>query len=105
VEKEADVVRTGIGQRLKQSRLSLGLEPHQVARMVGCKALTITRWEAGQAVPTTDDWYIIGKLYGVSLDYLVYGIRTIPVCAPSILDKILGVVGIDPDPSLLRPPR
>lgn len=97
-------VRSGIGVRLKESRLALRLEVQQVARMVGCKALTIRRWEAGTAMPTVDDWYIVGKLYGVSLDYLVYGIRTVPVGATSILGKILGSVGVEPGSAFARPP-
>lgn len=96
---QEDTVRLGIAQRLKESRVAMGLSPRQVARIVGCKALTIERWESGHAVPTTDDWYTIGKLYGVSLDYLVYGVRTVPVAAPSILDKILGVAGVTPSGS------
>jgi transcriptional regulator with XRE-family HTH domain len=98
-------VRTAIGQRLKESRLALGLSERQVARLVGCKPLTIARWEAGKAMPTVDDWYVVGKLYGVSLDYLVYGIRTVPVGEPSILEKILGTVGVEPGRAFARPPH
>lgn len=98
-------VRSAIGLRLKESRLAVGLSVRQVAAKVGCKTLTISRWEVGQSMPTIHDWYEIGKLYGVSLDYLVYGIRTVPVSAPSILEKILGTVGVEPSGSAFaRPP-
>jgi transcriptional regulator with XRE-family HTH domain len=98
-------VRSAIGLRLKESRLALGLSVRQVANRVGCKVLTVNRWEAGQSTPTVSDWYTIGKLYGVSLDYLVYGIRTVPVSVPSILEKILGTVGVEPTGSAFaRPP-
>lgn len=71
-------VRAEIGARLKEVRLSAGLSQADVARVLGANRQTVSAWECGRSMPSGNDWYRIGKLYGASLDYIVYGIRMVP---------------------------
>jgi transcriptional regulator with XRE-family HTH domain len=72
-------VRQAIGWRLKESRRSGRRTQDDAAALLSVTRQTISSWELGKTMPTADQWYLIGQVYGVSLDYLVYGIRTVPV--------------------------
>lgn len=90
-------VRIAIGARLKESRVSAGLSQREVADELGLKVRqTIGKWESGEGMPRLDEWYRLGQLYGVSLDYLVYGIRTIPVSTFGAVRTVLGRPGVQP---------
>lgn len=81
-------VRAAIARRLKESRLEVGLTQIQAATELGVDRRCVSSWENGKAMPMVDEWYKIGPLYGVSLDYLVYGVRTIPVSQSGIMGAI-----------------
>jgi transcriptional regulator with XRE-family HTH domain len=81
-------VRIAIGGRLKQARADVGLTQAQAARELGVDRRAVSSWEHGKTMPRCDEWYKIGPLYGVSLDYLVYGVRTIPVSESAILGAV-----------------
>jgi transcriptional regulator with XRE-family HTH domain len=83
-------VRRAIGERLKESRRSGKRTQDDAAKLLDVTRQTISSWELGKSMPTADQWYAIGQLYGVSLDYLVYGIRAVPVSRYGIIAKILG---------------
>lgn len=69
-----------------------------VADELGMKVRqTIGKWESGEGMPRLDEWYKLGQLYGVSLDYLIYGIRTVPVSEFGVLSSVLGRPGIHPE--------
>lgn len=90
-------VRRMIGARLRESRLSAGLSQKEVADQLGLKVRqTVGAWEGGDTMPRLDEWYELGSLYGVSLDYLVYGIRTVPVSGFGVLATVLGRAGRQP---------
>lgn len=40
-------------------------------------------------MPTLEEWYDLGPLYGASLDFLVYGLRTVPVGSSPTVSAIL----------------
>lgn len=91
-------VRVGIGARLRESRDSAGLSQKDVAHELGLKARqTVGKWESGEGMPRLDEWYKLGQLYGVSLDYLIYGIRTVPVSQFGVLSSVLGRPGVHPE--------
>lgn len=67
-----------IGARLKEFRLSLGLTQSEFGRELKAKRQSVTAWEAGKALPRCEAWLRLGQM-GMSLDYAVLGIRSVPV--------------------------
>jgi transcriptional regulator with XRE-family HTH domain len=92
-------VRREIGARLKASRLALRMSQPEVAVAVNRSPQAVSKWELGKSMPAADDWYVLGRLLGVSLDYLVYGIRTIPVSDSPIIGRIFS------DSPVRKPPK
>lgn len=89
-------VRRDIGMRLKECRRSLKLSQPEVAELLKRSPQVVSKWEHGKSLPAVEDWYAIGKLFGVSLDYLVYGIRTIPVSEYATMVAIFKAPGVEP---------
>lgn len=89
-------VRRGIGARLKECRLALKLSQPDVAGKVGRTPQAVSKWELGKSAPSAEDWFRLGTLFGVSLDYLVYGVRTVPVSESAFMTRIFAVPGIQP---------
>lgn len=83
-------IRRAIGDRLKEARRSVGLTQAEVAKMFGKERQAVSHWECGRNMPQLSEWYELGLLYGASLDYLVYGIKTVPVSRYGILARALG---------------
>jgi transcriptional regulator with XRE-family HTH domain len=88
MKKAREDRRKAIGLRLKESRLASGFTQEEIAVHLELKAQTVSSWERGKSMPKADEWYALGPLLGVSLDYLVYGIRTIPVGQSTIMGAV-----------------
>lgn len=86
-------IKNGIALRLKECRRASSLSQEEVASEFCVARQLVSAWECGRSTPTLDQWFKLAPLYGVSLDYLVYGIRTMPVSSHAILDKVFGGVG------------
>lgn len=98
-------IRREIGKRLRESRIAMGLTQQGAANELGLKSgQAVSLWECGDAMPKGDDWYKLGLLYGVSLDHLVYGNRSMPSRRSNLLQKILGVRGVQPKGAAFRNP-
>lgn len=85
-----EAMQKEIGARLKQSRLALGMSQPEVAAALNRTPQAISKWELGKSMPAPDTWQLVGEVLGVSLDYLVYGIRTVPVSDSPMIAKIFG---------------
>lgn len=81
-------VRRAIGRRLKESRKSANLSQEAVAQEMSVLRQTVSAWERGSSMPSSAAWYALGLMYGCSLDYLVYGIRTIPVSQYAVMAEV-----------------
>lgn len=68
-----------IAARLKSARLAARLTQEEVALDFLLTRQAVSSWERGQSLPSVAQLYEIGMLYGVSLDYLLYGIRSMPM--------------------------
>lgn len=77
-----------IGARLKESRKSAKLTQEAVAKELGVNRQAVSNWETGRETPRAEAWFLLGQLYGVSLDYIVYGIRTMPISKYGILASV-----------------
>jgi transcriptional regulator with XRE-family HTH domain len=87
-EKLNKEVRAAIGRRLKEARQAAGLSQADLAGEFKVRRQLISAWECGRSNPTLDQWFRLPPMYGVSLDYLVYGVVTRPVSDSAILGKI-----------------
>ena len=60
-----------LGERLKMYRTQKGLSQEKIAEMLDVSRQAVTKWEAGQATPSSDNLIALANLYDVSLDELI----------------------------------
>jgi DNA-binding XRE family transcriptional regulator len=70
--------RRGVGRRLKEFRVSLGMTQMDLALEIKAQRQSLSAWESGRTLPMADAWLALGRL-GMSLDYVLLGIRSVPV--------------------------
>lgn len=86
-------VRQQIGARIRELRESMNLNQDEFGKLFGKTHQTVSKWELGKSMPALGDWYALGKMAGVSLDYLVYNVRTQPVSRHAIIGEIFRAPG------------
>lgn len=59
--------------RLTQYRKKAGLSQEELADKLGVSRQAVSKWECGESSPDTDNLIALSKIYGVSLDELIYG--------------------------------
>lgn len=59
--------------RLYELRKKHGLSQEELAERLGVSRQAISKWERSEASPDTDNLIALAKLYGLSLDDLIYG--------------------------------
>lgn len=64
-----------IGGRLRQARQEAGLTQGDVATEFKHSRQTVSSWEHGRTTPTLAEFRELATLYGVSADFLLYGVR------------------------------
>lgn len=97
--------RRAIGRRLHEARKSAQLSQQEVAATLDVTRQTISGWEKGAAMPDIQKWMQIGIVYGASLDYLVFGIRTVPASCYGVIEKVFGRPGIQPSGAVFGAPE
>lgn len=60
-----------IGKRLKDLRLSKGLNQQQIGEMLGVTKVSICGYENGTRTPSLETFLMIAELFGVTTDYLL----------------------------------
>ena len=60
-----------IYEQLRSYRIKKGLSQEKIAELLGVSRQAVTKWEAGQTIPSSDHLIALAKLYEVSLDELV----------------------------------
>ena len=66
-------------ERLAQLRKDHGLSQNDLAEELNVSRQAISRWEQGTAVPSSDNLIYLSRLYGITLDELVYGKEKIEI--------------------------
>ena len=66
-------------ERLAQARKVRGLSQAEAAERLNVSRQAISRWEQGTAVPSSDNLIYLSRLYGITLDELVYGKEKIEI--------------------------
>ena len=60
-----------LGERLKKYRAQTGMSQEKIAERLGVSRQAVTKWEAGQTTPSSDNLIALANLYDVSLDELI----------------------------------
>ncbi|MBQ8584592.1 MAG: helix-turn-helix transcriptional regulator [Clostridia bacterium] len=60
-----------LGERLKMYRTQKGLSQEKIAEMLDVSRQAVTKWEAGQTTPSSDNLIALANLYDVSLGELI----------------------------------
>ena len=60
-----------LGEKLKMYRTHKGLSQEKIAEMLDVSRQAVTKWEANQTTPSSDNLIALAKLYEVSLDELI----------------------------------
>jgi len=60
-----------LGKKIKEARVKAGYTQEQFAQMLGVSRQAVTKWEADRGIPDVENLKTIGKLLGISVDYLL----------------------------------
>lgn len=60
-----------IGKRIKEIRLENGLSQQKFGAVLSVSQDTVSLWEKGKSVPTTEFLIAIAKSFSVSVDYIL----------------------------------
>ena len=63
---------TQIAERLQKIRKEHGYSQEQLADELGVSRQAVSKWERGEASPDTDNLIALARLYGISIDYLLF---------------------------------
>lgn len=61
-----------ISERLQKIRKEHGYSQEQLADELGVSRQAVSKWERGEASPDTDNLIALARLYGISIDYLLF---------------------------------
>ena len=61
-----------VGEKIQGLRATKGWSQEDLAVKLGTKPPQVSRWENNHSLPSTENIRDLGKLFGVSLDYLLY---------------------------------
>ena len=79
-----------IAEKIIRLRTSKKMSQEKLANLLGVSRQAVSRWEAGESIPGTENIKEICKLFSVSSDQLLrddLSIRTIPPCMPEISES------------------
>ena len=68
-EKEVQVMT--LGERIKSCRQDSGMSQEKVAELVGVSRQAVTKWEAGQSAPNTENLFKLAEIFGTTVDLLL----------------------------------
>ena len=71
VRKEKAVVRTSLGEALKEHRVRCQMTQEFVAERLGVSRQAVSKWENGTSDPSTSNLLALAKLYNVSTEDLL----------------------------------
>jgi len=61
----------GIGKRIKEIRVEHGLSQQRFGELLSVSQDTVSLWEKGKSVPTTEFLVAISQQFDVSTDYIL----------------------------------
>ncbi len=60
-----------LGERIKMCRQGAKLSQEKVAELVGVSRQAVTKWEAGQSAPSTENLFRLAEVFGTTVDFLL----------------------------------
>lgn len=60
-----------LGQNIRERRQSARLSQEKLAELVGVSRQAVTKWEAGQSSPSTENLFRLAEILGTTVDLLV----------------------------------
>lgn len=67
-----------LSKKLVQLRKKKGLTQMELAEALNVSRQAISRWEVGEAIPSTENLAYLSQLYGVSVDFILNDKEDIP---------------------------
>jgi len=64
--------QVAFGRKLKGHRKAMGLTQDEAATRIGVSAQAVSKWEKGECLPDVYNLKLLGRLYRVSIDSLLY---------------------------------
>ena len=65
--------RIAFAERITKLRVSKGISQSQLSQKLGVKRSVVSYYESGERLPSYDVLMEMGRVFGVSLDYLLKG--------------------------------
>ena len=75
VRKEKSNIKRSLGETLKAHRTRCNMTQEFVAEAVGVSRQAVSKWETGLSDPSTSNLLVLAKLFGVSAEELLSGIK------------------------------
>ena len=75
VRKEKSETRKSLGEVLKKYRTDNKMTQEFVAESLGVSRQAVSKWEQGTSEPSTSNMIALAKLYGVTPEELLKGVR------------------------------
>lgn len=60
-----------LGEKIKTCRQDAGMSQEKVAELVGVSRQAVTKWEANQSAPTTENLFKLAEIFGTTVDLLL----------------------------------
>lgn len=60
-----------LGERIKECRQTAGMSQEKVAELVGVSRQAVTKWEANQSAPSTENLFKLAEIFGTTVDLLL----------------------------------
>lgn len=79
-----------LGERLRNARTQASLTQQQVADDFNITRQAVSGWETGRHAPTLPQFHDLALLYGVSSDWLLYGMKTVPASLKPVMKQVFG---------------
>ena len=60
-----------LGEKIKACRQAAGMSQEKVAELVGVSRQAVTKWEANQSAPNTENLFKLAEIFGTTVDFLL----------------------------------
>lgn len=88
-----------LGENIRVCRQNAGMSQEKVAELVGVSRQAVTKWEAGQSVPNTENLFKLAEIFGTTVDRLLASGENGP---PSPAEPIVRRRSMEEDKSAAR---
>ena len=75
VRAEKAAVKKSLGEAIREQRTRCGMTQEFVAESLGVSRQAVSKWESGASDPSTSNLLALAKLFGISAEELLSGVR------------------------------